>query len=130
VPRRPEGPEQAPKNLAQKSTSLKELGSRELAPEVGGAGRTYERKLTPKRKADKQAKADKQTLITSESWISKAASVGIRDREIQTSKVQTVNDQPFGAHLRNGRAHDVEVCHIAGDRRGEAFGAARLAEGS
>jgi hypothetical protein len=47
-------------------------------------------------KANKRkANAGKRPPIASESWISKAASVGIRDREIQTeiqtSKVQTVN---------------------------------------
>jgi hypothetical protein len=78
-------------------------------------------------KRTRKANAGKRALIASESWISKAASVGIRDREIQTSKVQTVNYQPFGADLRNGRAHDAEVCHIAveGAARG-AFGAARF----
>jgi hypothetical protein len=87
-----------------------------------------------KRKLDGEswiAKAGRRALIASESWIAKAATVGIRDREIQTSKVQTVNYQPFRAHLRNGRARDVEVCHIAGEiAAGEAFGAARFAEGS
>jgi hypothetical protein len=87
-----------------------------------------------KRKLDGEswiAKADRQALIASESWIAKAATVGTRDREIQTSKVQIVNYQSFGAHLRNVRAHDVEVCHIADEiAASEAFGAARFAEGS
>ena len=86
-----------------RSANLKELGSRRLAPERLAAQST------------RKANAGKRALKASESWISKAASVGIRDREIQTSKVQTVNYLPVGADYFHGRAHGVEVCHIASE---------------
>jgi hypothetical protein len=54
--------------------------------------------------------------------------VGIRDREIQTSKVQTVNYQRVGADSGGGCAQDVNVCHIASEpAAGGVFDAARIA---
>ena len=99
-----------------RSANLKELGSRRLAPERLAAQST------------RKANAGKRALKASESWISKAASVGIRDREIQTSKVQTVKlptgQRGFGRWSRAGR----ECCHIASEPvAGGAFDAARIA---
>jgi hypothetical protein len=87
-----------------RSANLKELGSRRLAPERLAAQST------------RKANAGKRALKASESWISKAASVGIRDREIQTSKVQTVNYQRVSADLGGGRAQDVNVATLPASR--------------
>ena len=87
-----------------------------------------------------QARHTKRKL-DSESWQTSADSKRKLDSESRNGrqtrsrdsdpKVQTVDYQPFRAHLRNGRARDVEVCHIAGEiAAGEAFSAARFAEGS
>jgi hypothetical protein len=114
---RPEGPERK-----SQGARLQKVGSRE----AGGTGRID---IAKARKANtRKADADKRTLRAGESWISKAASDGIRDRKIQTSKVQTVNYQRLGADLGGGRGQNVKVCHIAGaPAAGGAFDAARIA---
>jgi hypothetical protein len=51
----------------------------------------------------------------------------MRDREIQTSKVQTLNYQLVGADLPGGRAQDAEIRHIAGEMAANgALNAARM----